>query len=99
MKHRRIKIIPVVIAISCLILLILGIIGIKKFIDYRNSYDYKLSEIGYNESEIKRIKKLKTTEIDELLKIKYNKNIADFIKQKYFIFKIKILIAATIPMF
>lgn len=86
MKRRKIKIIPVIVAISCLVLLILGVIGIKKFIDYRNSYDYKLSELGYKEDEITRIKKLKSTEIDELLKIAYNKNIDDFIKQKYFIF-------------
>ena len=86
MKHRKIKIMPVMIVGISILVLIIGGIGLKKFIDYRNSYDYKLSEIGYKETEIKYIKKLKDKQIDTILKMDYNKNIDDFIKQKYFIF-------------
>lgn len=86
MKYRRIKIKPIIITSVILLVLIIGGIGLKKFIDYRNSYDYKLSKIGYNEEEITRIKKLKNKEVDTILKMEYNKNIDDFIKQKYFIF-------------
>lgn len=86
MKCRRIKIKPIIITGVILLVLIIGGIGLKKFIDYRNSYDYKLSKIGYNEEEITRIKKLKNKEVDTILKMEYNKNIDDFIKQKYFIF-------------
>ena len=86
MKRRKIKIVPIIIVTIILLLLIIGGIGLKKFIDYRNSHDYKLSKIGYSEKEIKYIKKLKSKEIDSILKIKYNKNIDDFVKQKYFIF-------------
>lgn len=86
MKNRRIKIVPVIILVVIVIILIVGGISLKKFIDYRNSYDYKLSKIGYQENEIKRIKKLNDKQIDTVLKIDYNKNIDDFIQQKYFIF-------------
>lgn len=86
MNHRRIKVVPIITTIIILLMLIISVIGLKKFIDYRNSYDYKLSKIGYNEEEINRIKKLKNNEINVLLKMDYNKHIDDFIKQKYFIF-------------
>ncbi len=86
MKYRRIKIKPIIITSVILLVLIIGGIGLKKFIDYRNSYDYKLSKIGYNEEEITRIKKLNNKQIDTILIMEYNKNIDVFIKQKYFIF-------------
>lgn len=49
MNHRRIKVVPIITTIIILLMLIISVIGLKKFIDYRNSYDYKLSKIGYNE--------------------------------------------------
>ena len=86
MKKRRIKKVPVIITCASFVLIIIGIISLIKFINYRNSYDYKLSEIGYNETEIKIIKKLKDNEIDKILESDYNKHVDDFVKQKYFIF-------------
>lgn len=62
-----------------------GTIGIKKYIDYRNSNEFKLKQIGYNETEIEDITKLKDDQIKAILKKKYNRLNIKFIRQKYFI--------------
>ena len=72
-------IIVIIIAIAA------GTIGIKKYIDYRNSNEFKLKQIGYNETEIKDITKLKDDQIKAILKKKYNRINIKFIRQKYFI--------------
>ena len=72
--------------IIILILLIIIISSIVKKINYRHTYDYKLSKIGYSKEEIVEVKKLDEKYIDKLLDKKYNKMIVKFIKQKYFIF-------------
>lgn len=72
-------IIVIIIAIAA------GTIGIKKYIDYRNSNEFKLKQIGYNETEIKDITKLKDNQIKAILKKKYNRLNIKFIRQKYFI--------------
>ena len=72
-------IIVIIIAIAA------GTIGIKKYIDYRNSNEFKLKQIGYNETEIKDITKLKDDQIKATLKKKYNRLNIKFIRQKYFI--------------
>ena len=72
--------------IIILILLIIIISSIFKKINYRHTYDYKLSKIGYSKEEIVEVKKLDEKYIDKLLDKKYNKMIVKFIKQKYFIF-------------
>lgn len=72
-------IIVIIIAIAA------GTIGIKKYIDYRNSNEFKLKQIGYNETEIKDITKLKDDQIKAILKKKYNRLNIKFIRQKYFI--------------
>lgn len=72
-------IIVIIIAIAA------GTIGIKKYIDYRNSNEFKLKQIGYNETEIKDITKLKDDNIKAILKKKYNRLNIKFIRQKYFI--------------
>ena len=72
-------IIVIIIAIAA------GTIGIKKYIDYRNSNEFKLKQIGYNETEIKDFTKLKDDQIKAILKKKYNRLNIKFIRQKYFI--------------
>ena len=72
-------IIVIIIAIAA------GTIGIKKYIDYRNSNEFKLKQIGYNETEIEDITKLKDNQIKAILKKKYNRLNIKFIRQKYFI--------------
>lgn len=83
--RRRINYKLIFTIIIIIVLLIGGTIGIKKYIDYRNSNEFKLKEIGYNEEEIKDITKLKNDQIKILLKKKYNRLNIKFIRQKYFI--------------
>lgn len=55
---------------------------------YKQSYDYKLSLVGYKVDEVKTIKdKLNNEEIDNLMELKYDKNIVKFMNEKYFIYK------------
>ncbi len=70
-----------------IIIVIAGIIGVRKYINYRNSYEYKLKNVGYTETEILDILKLENSTIDELLKKKYNRLNIKFIRQKYFLTK------------
>ena len=56
--------------------------------NYKKTYDYKLGLVGYSESEIKTLKeKLKNENIDELLNKKYDKDISEFVNQKYFLYR------------
>ena len=55
---------------------------------YKQTYEHKLGLVGYKEDEITTIKsKLSDSEIDKLLKLKYDKNIVKFMDEKYFIYK------------
>lgn len=84
MKKKKILIILVVIV--CIGLLT-GSIFLIKHLNYKKTYDYKLTKIGYNKNDIKIIKKkLKDKQIDSVLKMKYNKNIPALLEEKYFIF-------------
>lgn len=72
------------------ILISIIVFSIKMISDYnyKKTDEYKLLNVGYNEEEIKVIKdKLSDDKIESLLKVKYNKNIILFIKEKYFIYK------------
>ena len=72
------------------ILVSIIVFSIKMISDYnyKKTDEYKLLNVGYNEDEIKVIKdKLSDDKIESLLKVKYNKNIVLFIKEKYFIYK------------
>lgn len=74
-----------------LILLIgLSMFGAKKFKDYmyKQTYEYKLSELGYSNENIKLFSnKLKDTELDNLITREYNEFIPEFINCKYFMYK------------
>ena len=61
--------------IVIIIAIVAGTIGIKKYIDYRNSNEFKLKDIT----------KLKDDQIKAILKKKYNRLNIKFIRQKYFI--------------
>lgn len=68
--------------------IVVGAILYVKKDNYNNSYEYKLSNVGYSEEEINKIKsKLNDKQIDKLLTVKYDKNIIDFFDEKYFLFK------------
>lgn len=77
-----------VIVIGIISGIIFGVVKLVNNYKYKQSYDYKLSLVGYKEDEVKTIKdKLNNGEIDNLMELKYDKNIVKFINEKYFIYK------------
>lgn len=74
--------------IVILVSLIVGSIVFIKRNNYKKTYDYKLSLVGYSDEEIKILKeKLDDNKLDELLNREYNSNIVIFLSEKYFIYK------------
>ena len=72
------------------IIVVIGIIAsifLIKHINYTKTYEYKLTNIGYSKKDVKVLKKhLNNEELDKLIDKKYNKNITNLVKEKYFIF-------------
>lgn len=67
-----------------------GIFGVKKVKEYMytQTIEYKLTSIGYSSQNIEDFKsKLSDEELDNLLEIKYNEFIPEFVKCKYFMYK------------
>ena len=85
-KRRKLKKLPIIILIS-IIILIIAIVVAAKYIEKINSFEYKLSKIGYNESEIATIIKLEDSKIENILNKEYNETIPKLIKEDYFLFK------------
>ncbi len=87
-KFNYVRFISVIVGLIAILgVIIFGIVSLVKHINYTKTYDYKLEQIGYNESEIKVIKsKLKDEYIDKILKQKYNSELSELLKEKYFIF-------------
>ena len=74
--------------IVILISLIVGSIILINRHNYKKTYDYKLSVIGYSEEEIELLKnKLDNNKLDELLNKDYNSYLVDFLNEKYYIYK------------
>ena len=77
-----------VIVIGIISGIIFGVVKLVNNYKYKQSYDYKLSLVGYKVDEVKTIKdKLNNEEIDNLMELKYDKNIVKFMNEKYFIYK------------
>ncbi len=74
-----------------IIILIIGLIifGIKKYkyYQYTKTYEYKLLNKGWNETQTKEILNLYKNNLDYILKKDVNENIITFAKEKYFLFK------------
>lgn len=69
------------------IAIVSGIVYYIKDKNYKETYEYKLLNIGYSLEEIDNLKnELKTNQIDKLLTMKYDENIISLINEKYFIF-------------
>src|SRR5574344_812215 len=76
--------------IVILIIIALGITGgyIIKTVNYHKTYTYKLQKLGYTEQEKKYFtRKKKKPTMNLILTLKYNKNIYDLSKKKYFLEK------------
>lgn len=84
---RKINFKIIIAIILGVILATLGIIQLVKTINYHKTYEYKLSKVGYSKEEIVEIERLEGSNKDYLLTIEYNKDIANLIKEKYFIEK------------
>ena len=77
-----------VIVIGIISGIIFGVVKLVSNYKYKQTYDYKLSLVGYKEDEVKTIKdKLSNEEIDNLMELKYDKNIVKFMSEKYFMYK------------
>lgn len=83
MKSRKLKksfIIKIGIVLSCLLV----IIGIIKYVNYKNSDEYKLKEIGYSDNQITEIIEI-NKHIDDILNMEKNDKIIDILKSTYYI--------------
>lgn len=69
------------------ILFIFLVIFLVKFVNYKNSNEYKLKEKGYSKEEIKEILSLDDNKKNKILEMDYNENILNFVKEKYFLLK------------
>jgi D-alanyl-D-alanine carboxypeptidase len=79
---KKVKIFGIII-----IVLIVFIIILVKVLTFLNSYEHKLDTQGYSKEETTIIMKLKDDEIDNILKLDYNKNISKLLQEKYFMYK------------
>ncbi len=87
MKHKRkLNKRGIILLISIFILIIGGVVSIK-YIKYINSYEYKFKELGYSKDNIDYFVTLDTEKKEYLLKIDYNEEIINILKQKYFLWK------------
>lgn len=73
-----------------LVILFSIIFGINYYIKdkkYKETYEYKLLNVGYSLEEIKILEsKLNKKQIDKILSMEYNENITSLLDEKYFIF-------------
>lgn len=85
---KKLNIKKLIIFLLVIVTIIFGSVKAVKEYIYSGSVEGKLVLSKYNEEEIKVIKeKLSKTEINEIIKMKYNKNLTSFLKEKYFLFK------------
>lgn len=91
MTKTKIKTKNLIIAISILIVIIVAIIigvKIKKNLDYKKTYEYKLLQIGYSEKDTKYlIDNMDDKELDNMLTRDLNENIPKLMKEKYYLKK------------
>lgn len=73
------------------IVLVIGLIcfGVKKYKDYQytKTYEYKLSQKGWDEKQTQAILKLYKNNLKDILKKDVNENIITLAKEKYFLYK------------
>lgn len=86
-KNVKISLIILVILIVLIIGIIIGVNKYKKHQEYLDSYEYKLSELGYKDDELNYLLEQTTEVKDIILNMEYNEHIVAFFKQKYFILK------------
>lgn len=74
----------VLVIILTLVFVISGYISDAKM---RKTSEFRLSEVGYTDNEIKVItKSLNKEQVEKIISSKYKKNLTKFLKEKYFIY-------------
>lgn len=91
MTKTKLNIKNIIIAVSILIVIIVAIIfgvKIKKDLDYKKTYEYKLLQIGYSKDDTTYlIDTMKDNELDDVLGRDLNENIPKLLKEKYYLQK------------
>lgn len=90
MNNRKInkRTISIIIIIIIVLAIIIAGISFFNYLEYKKTDEYKLTNIGYNKTEINSLEKeLSDKNIKSLLEVKYNKNIVKIIKSKYYLKK------------
>ena len=85
-KKRKIKKTPIIVLFIIILIIILLVIGINLYNHY-NSIEYKLSEKGYKENEIKDILTFDKKYINYAVENDYEDDFIPLVKEKYFIWK------------
>ena len=85
-KKRKIKKTPIIVLFIIILIIILLVIGINLYNHY-NSIEYKLSEKGYKEDEIKDILTFDKKYINYAVENDYEDDFIPLVKEKYFIWK------------
>lgn len=91
MAKRRIKksvkicLIIFSVLVVAIIIVIIGVSKYKKHQEYLASYEYKLSELGYEGANLNYLLEQNDDVKNKILNMDYNEHTVDFLKQKYFI--------------
>jgi len=82
---------PIFIAVAILIGIIVVVsagVKIKKDLDYKKTYEYRLEQMEYSKEDVAMlIEKLSNKELDKILELEYYDIIPKLVKQKYYLHK------------
>ena len=84
-KSVKIGLIIFAILVVVIIIVIIGVGNYKKHQEYLTSYEYKLSELGYENDNLSYLLEQSDEIKNKILNMDYDDHIVDFLKQKYFI--------------
>ena len=84
-KSVKIGLIIFAILVVVIIIVIIGVGTYKKHQEYLASYEYKLSELGYENDNLSYLLEQSDEIKNKILNMDYDDHIVDFLKQKYFI--------------
>ena len=84
-KVRKLKK-SVKITIFIIFIILIFIIFFVNYKKHTSTISYKLGKLGYDKEEIETIKALDTSKQEDILTKDYDKNIVEFLKEKYFIY-------------
>lgn len=86
-KKTRLKKGRILFALILLGALVLGAYKGIMYLNYTKTYEYKLIKAGYVNDNKTIIEYLKEEEINKIIDMGYNENVANIVKEKYFLFK------------